>query len=605
MDSFNLFSPPSPPPPPPSTSSSTFILCPKSFPSDIEKLFYWSSTKPHHLNPFNLSRINVDKKLDLLCHTCKHETIVCDYWCDKCCLAYHKECLEPPRQIKVLYHPKHPLQRHYISIYDVRDRMIMCHCCGECPDDESLYYRCSICDFNLHTVCAIKQNILSIHYPKRHDHTLIYFPRKSSLVCDICALGDEKYFIYICYQCDFVVHKPCIYLPTTIRISRHDHRLSFTPSLPISNKDWSCGVCRRIVDRNYGEYSCVKGCNYVVHSKCATRRDLWDGKELEGEPENEYEDLKTFEEIRDGIIQHFSHPNHHMKLEKESDKVDEEKSCQACVLPIHEGNVYNCMKCDFILHETCAHLPRRKWHQLHAHALTIQVNHKGGTFICHACFHHCCGFAYKCSEPHCPFTIDVRCALVSEPFAHYEMHPHPLFLPSEEGTRMGYCSICERKYSLLSCTECSFDICFHCATIPYKVKYISDEHFLTLLYEEDVDIDIYCEICEEEADSDEGYYACKLCGVTLHTTCLLGNNPFIKHGESIIVEKVTFLIIPNDRYTRPICRECKRHCLYRVALITLFGMLFCSTDCIYSFGGERLFEMDQQWMKNGKDTLTE
>ncbi|CAH8356320.1 unnamed protein product [Eruca vesicaria subsp. sativa] len=285
----------------------------------------------------DLSRINVGKEVDSLCYTCRHESIVCDYWCEKCCIAYHKECLEPPRQIKVLYHPKHPLQLHCLSVYDGRDHMIMCNCCGECSNDDGLYYCCSICNFNLHTVCAIKQNILSINHPKRHDHTLIYFPRKNSLVCDICALGDDKCFIYICYQCDFVVHKLCLNLPTTIRISRHDHRLSFTPSL--SNEDWSCGVCRKTVDKNYGEYSCVKGCDYAVHSKCATRRDLWDGKELEGEPEIEYEELKTFEEIGDGIIQHFSHPKHHMKLEKESDKVDDEKWCQACILPIYEEKV--------------------------------------------------------------------------------------------------------------------------------------------------------------------------------------------------------------------------------------------------------------------------
>lgn len=114
------------------------------------------------------------------------------------------------------------------------------------------------------------------------------------------------------------------------------------------------------------------------------------------------------------------------------------------------------------------------------------------------------------------------------------MHPHPLFLPSEEAPLvMEEGSICEREYSLLTCTKCSFGVCFHCATIPNKVKHISesDEHFLTLLYKEDVDIEIYCEICEDEAaDSDEGYYTCKLCSVRLHSKGLLGNNPFVKHA---------------------------------------------------------------------------
>lgn len=112
--------------------------------------------------------------------------------------------------------------------------------------------------------------------------------------------------------------------------------------------------------------------------------------------------------------------------------MDDEKRCQACIFPIYEGNIYNCMKCDFILHETCAYLPRRKWHQLHAHPLTLQVEHEGGMFGCDACPNFCCGFAYTCCEPGCYFTLDVRCALFSEPFVH-ELHPHPLFLASEEG----------------------------------------------------------------------------------------------------------------------------------------------------------------------------
>ncbi|CAH8356467.1 unnamed protein product [Eruca vesicaria subsp. sativa] len=546
MVSVNLSSSPSTPPP-------TFILCPSEHLHYIYGLtnepIHNKSSKPHHLIPLDLSRINVDvERRPLRCHTCMRYSSVCDYWCETCCVPYHKECLEPPPKINVLYHPKHPLRLHCSGW----GKLIKCSCCGERPVSGILYYNCRKCDFNLHTVCAIKQNILSINYPKRHEHTLIYFPRRNSLVCDVCALDDKDCFVYICYQCDFVVHKTCIYLPTTIRISRHEHRLSFTPNIYIPeedwsiyhDEDWSCGVCRKIVDGNYGQYSCVKGCDYFVHSKCATLRNLWDGEEHEGEPEIEYEDIKTFKEIGDGrVIQHFSHPKHHMKLKKES---DEGKWCQACILPIYEGNIYECMmKCDFILHETCAHLPRRKWHPLHVHPLTLQVNHiEGGTFICHACMDHCCGFAYECCEPRCSFTIDVRCALVYEPFIDHCIHPHPLFLSPKEGTKQ--CSLCYRKPNhSMTCNKCSFSfgLCFRCATIPNKMKYISDEHVLTRSYyhRDNIISDIYCEICEQYSYYDVGYYMCNVCCTAVHITCLLGNHPFIKHGESIIIEKTVSL----------------------------------------------------------------
>ncbi|CAN6894442.1 unnamed protein product [Brassica oleracea var. botrytis] len=115
-----------------------------------------------------------------------------------------------------------------------------------------------------------------------------------------------------------------------------------------------------------------------------------------------------------------------MRLDKnESDKVEDGKRCQACILPIYEGNIYNCMRCDFILHETCAQLPRKKWHPLHAHPLDLQVDQKR-EFACVACRNHCCGFAYTCHERLCSFSLDVRCTLVTEPFTH-ELHPHSLF----------------------------------------------------------------------------------------------------------------------------------------------------------------------------------
>ncbi|KAL1203283.1 hypothetical protein V5N11_031877 [Cardamine amara subsp. amara] len=34
-------------------------------------------------------------------------------------------------------------------------------------------------------------------------------------------------------------------------------------------------------------------------------------------------------------------------------KNEERKICQACVIPIYEGDFYSCMECDFILHDTC------------------------------------------------------------------------------------------------------------------------------------------------------------------------------------------------------------------------------------------------------------
>ncbi|CDY36689.1 BnaCnng07910D [Brassica napus] len=194
-------------------------------------------------------------------------------------------------------------------------------------------------------------------------------------------------------------HTYCVYHPYVIRISRHHHRVSFTSSPP--SKKLICGVCRRKVDSSYGAYACNKCDDYFVHTKCALRKDLWDGKELEGIPEEPEMVVEPLERFSDGVILHFSH-DHRLKLEI-SGAYDEEKFCQACSLPIYEGSsYYSCMdQCDFILHEACAKAPFQKQHAIHAHSLTlkkvgnIQVSGGRGHFYCWACGRLRTGFVYE------------------------------------------------------------------------------------------------------------------------------------------------------------------------------------------------------------------
>ncbi|CAH2078762.1 unnamed protein product [Thlaspi arvense] len=185
------------------------------------------------------------------------------------------------------------------------------------------------------------------------------------------------------------LHQDCVYHPYLIRISRHHHRISFISFLPPGK--WFCGVCRRKVDNSYGAYSCNKCDGYFVHTKCSLRKDLWDGEELEGIPEEPAEIVvEPFQRISDGIILHFAH-YHHLKLEI-CGAYDEGNICQACSFPIYEGGYYSCKdQCDFILHEACANTPCKKQHPMHAHSLTLKVGlfkYSGGQgyFYCSAFF---------------------------------------------------------------------------------------------------------------------------------------------------------------------------------------------------------------------------
>lgn len=231
----------------------------------------------------------------------------------------------------------------------------ICYCCYR---RKELNFYCFVCNFCICADCEAKRPLLTIKKQKKHEHMLSYFPREASMTCNVCALGERRYFLYICHQCDFLVHKECIYSPCIIKISRHEHRLSFTSSF-LPGKRF-CGVCRKRVDENYGGYSCQKDCYYVAHSRCALHKDVWDGNELEGEPEEIYEDISPFEEIVYGIIQHFSH-KHQMRLHKEIDKtIEDNKRCQACALLVYNGDIFSCIKCEFILQKVYANLPLEK-----------------------------------------------------------------------------------------------------------------------------------------------------------------------------------------------------------------------------------------------------
>ncbi|CAH8330912.1 unnamed protein product [Eruca vesicaria subsp. sativa] len=323
-----------------------------------------------------------------------------------------------------------------------------------------------------------------------------------------------------------------------------------------------------MVKKDYGKYCCTENCSYVVHSKCAIRKDVWDGKELEKVPEEEeeeaYENLNFFQVIGDGIIQHFSHSHHHMRLEK---MYDEYKRCHACVLPFYGGGeVYNCMdsNCDFVLHEVCANLPRTKYHMAHPYPFILQVSDNKNCFYCEYCHRFSYGFRYVCES----ISLDVRCAAISEPFNH-QSYPHPLFLSNEFG-KYRSCSMCKKDGSITLNSQYDFSLCFYCATLPYKVRYEHAEHFLTLSYAKESELDLgyqdWCEVCEKTID--EWIYTCTECVITFHIACLLGKCAFyVNPAQNRLLDGKKINIIMSNGFTRPICSKCKRRCSDKLMLL--------------------------------------
>lgn len=594
----------------------------------------------HPSHPHTLSHRYAEDYCRFGCFTCGVKEIErasdgSQYHCTICDVEFHEACPKHPRKITHPYHLQHSLtltyrnpetkiisssgseskgpddvRFEYVEISLLRSDVIFKNCswCGQDLKGD-WFYRCSICAFCLDLTCAETFPLLTIPNPKNHPHSLLFLPRPFSTPCDACGLVNVTEPSYICFQCNYVSHQSCLDLPRVIKITRHSHRLSHTPyrSPEIS----PCRVCYKKVDIKHGQYSCNhENCSYVVHSKCATHDKVWDGRELEWEPEepdNETEDIASLRKLGDGFIKHFSH-KHRLKLKKHDGVRDTEKHCRACVYPILSPQFYHCRKCNYSLHEVCAGLPRMLDHALHRHTLILDPSPlprklRFASLYCSACSRATTGFRYICSKESCRggFEVDVRCISVSECFVHksHDLDDHPLFLSTSSSSEDEIpCKGCKKACSWprLQCTECEFALCYPCGTIPNELHYKYDKHPLTLCYGETTkeEKSWWCEVCEKRLDPREWFYTCDECCTTVHLRCVFGSSVFMKPRSVFSHRNGVVRVFRNSSNTRQVCYKCNKLCTDSIYYegykwgktqafynnLWTFRLVFCSLRCI-------------------------
>ncbi|CAL9225240.1 unnamed protein product [Arabidopsis halleri] len=501
----------------------------------------------------------VSKMIMFTCHLCGLLDDRFPYACNLCDLSFHKDCAESTPDINYSCHPKHLLKRltHVPSYTDGK-----CCLCGS--KLHNLFYHCSICNFSVDVNCAKNPPAFTLTHLKAHEHSLILMPQRS-FVCSACGMDDDPN-PYVCPHCNFMVHRNCIDIPRVIKIYRHDHRIYYNHSLDAG--DWKCGVCHKKINWTCGAYSCSQCPDLAIHLRCATRFGIWDGVELEGISENTLE-VKPYEEIEEGVIKHFSHEEHTLKLKEESDANDECVWCKACTYPIFSSPSYSCMECDdFSLHKKCVYLPKKKidsFSKISTTLITDLPAYRG--YYCVACQNFFQGFRYKSDDE--TICMDVRCGSISEPFFH-ESHPHLLYANYSSGDRI--CNACGDKATMvLSCEECEFDLDLKCSSMPKIVKHENDkDHFLSLCYGEKKCDQCWCDICEETINPEQWFYSCDQCGITFHIRCTLGDFIWFKPEKYLIL---------NNRATRPFCDCCNSRCKYPTIII-FEGSTLCSQQCV-------------------------
>ncbi|KAG7626802.1 putative chromatin regulator PHD family [Arabidopsis thaliana] len=501
------------------------------------------------------------------------------YRCLRCGLVIHTRCtfiFDSP-EITHPAHVRHPLKRLTDGAPNYTDHR--CHICGE--NTGNLLYHCDICKFNLDMRCAIERPPpVALSNLKVHEHTLTLMPRLISFVCDACGTkGDRS--PYMCVQCDFMTfHQKCARLPRVIHVNHHDHRVSF--KYPLGPGEWRCGVCWEEIDWSYGAYSCSLCPNYAIHSLCATRKDVWDGIELDGVPE-EIEDIEPFKRNDDSTITHCAHQHNLMSLRKDG---EENSLCGACVRPIGSYTFYKCSEseCIFILHEMCANLRKKKRHFLSPEPLHLSVLEQSddSPTACSACLQVCSeGFVYD----HDTYgTFDLLCSSIDVPFIHGS-HPHPLLYLKLQHGHFKTCQSCGIDHTkvVIGCLKCNYFLDFRCATLPLTVSLPRyDDHPLTLCYGEKSSGKYWCDICERETNPETWFYTGSESGVTLHILCVLGDIRYAKPGGNICEGG---FVLPNNSSTRPICYNC--HCRCPGTFIVLGWVdydpeFFCSFYCFKS-----------------------
>nr|XP_023897934.1 uncharacterized protein LOC112009826 [Quercus suber] len=506
----------------------------------------------HFSHPKHPLVFNEDRIYGKDCYGCRERILGPSYSCRECWwlpIFHHKSCAELP--LGLLHHPLHPLHP-LILFYEGTDHpegeLSNCEVCKE--RRWQYCYFCYRCNFKLHIKCGSLAP--TTEAPEVHHHQLTPYWKWMTFTCDLCG-KEDKGMPYVCTSCGFGIHTRCTNFPGTLKVVRHNHPLNLIHSLELHQSNSQlCQLCFLKLDINYGLYYCSK-CDFAAHLDCAiARRNIEDINLLELKEEESTESKAMLENVDSKLdqsfdseickvikttmgeggtkiateIKHFSH-EHHLKLTDE--EVPNNKICDGCGRAILTPSFYRCVEsnCSFFLHIFCAKLPKIKRHPLHQHPLTL--TYRPG-FWCEACAQRCNGLVYYCER--CIFVLDVKCSLISNTLTH-ACHEHPLFLSITNYDQK--CSICgTERYQVFRCTTCEFVLDFKCATLPQTAWYNQHEHPFTLCYTpEDKSGEYYCDICEEERDSNNGSTTVKVAVILLIPNLFLGNTQISK--ETYIV----------------------------------------------------------------------
>ncbi|WZZ04711.1 uncharacterized protein LOC106358426 [Brassica napus] len=146
------------------------------------------------------------------------------YSCRPCNFSLHESCSKMKQVITHPSHPSHTLTLLVTPVYD--GGYFNCDGCG--VNGTGFSYQCSLCDFDIHALCAYKP--LSIVHNSHPQHTLKLafhspYGANKGFSCDICLKIGKNQWLYRCVPCEFDSHVGCIN-------AHHPHLLQHSSSAP-------------------------------------------------------------------------------------------------------------------------------------------------------------------------------------------------------------------------------------------------------------------------------------------------------------------------------------------------------------------------------------
>ncbi|KAH7284994.1 hypothetical protein KP509_33G006400 [Ceratopteris richardii] len=207
------------------------------------------------------------------------------------------------------------------------------------------------------------------------------------------------------------------------------HALTLLPSSSHTPQSYVCNLC---FDEGCGPAYRCSDCNFVLHVRCAAMEPL---------------------------AMHFTHPEHPLNLTPPYPP-PRKPICDSCGSNI-KGWSFRCDECDFDLHSVCASAPRFMRHLCHPHPLELRFQDTAKNLRCSACENVLRHYAYECV--HCDFRVHQICARLSE-FVKHPLHPeHSLLFNFSEPSisRLPRCNKCGQVVEGMEyrCAIC--DIHFH------------------------------------------------------------------------------------------------------------------------------------------------